>query len=42
MCDLGFAVKPVLIVVAKATGPILHRHGIGNVKYIDVGTVVAR
>ena len=36
MCDLGFAVKPVLIIDAKATEPILHRHGIGNVKYIDL------
>ena len=29
MCDLGFAVKPVLIIDAKATEHILHRHGIG-------------
>ena len=26
--DLGFAVKPVLIIDAKATEHILHRHGI--------------
>ena len=36
MCDLGFAVKPVLIIDAKATEHILHRHGIGKIKHIDV------
>ena len=36
MCDLGFAVKPVLIIGAKATEHILHRHGIGKMKHIDV------
>ena len=30
MCDLGFAVKPVLIIDAKATEHILHQHGIGK------------
>ena len=33
---LGFAVKPVLIIDAKATGHILQRHGIGKMKHIDV------
>ena len=36
MCDLGFAVKPVLVVDAKVTEHILHRQGIGNLKHIDV------
>ena len=36
MCDLGFAVKPVLIIDAKATEHILHRHGIGTMQHIDV------
>ena len=36
MCDLGFAVKPVLIIDAKATAHILHRHRIGKMKHIDV------
>ena len=36
MCDLGFAVKPVLIIDAKVTEHILHRHGIGKMKHIDV------
>ena len=36
MCDLGFAVKPVLIIDAKATEHILHRRGIGKKKHIDV------
>ena len=36
MCDLVFAVKPVLIIDAKATEHILHRHGIGKMKHIDV------
>ena len=30
MCDLDFAVEPVLIIDAKATEHILHRHGIGK------------
>ena len=34
--DLGFAVKPVLIIDAKATEHSLHRHGIGKMKHIDV------
>ena len=36
MCDWGVAVKPVLIIDAKATEHVLHRHGIGNMKHIDV------
>ena len=36
MRDLGFAVKPVLVNDAKATEHVLHRHGIGIVKHIDV------
>ena len=36
MCDMGFAVKPVLIIDAKATEHILDRHGIGKMKHIDV------
>ena len=36
MCDLGVAVKPVLIIDAKATEHNLHRHGIGKMKHIDV------
>ena len=36
MCDLGFAVKPVPAIDAKATEHILHRHGIGEMKHIDV------
>ena len=36
MCDLCFAVKPVLIIDAKATEHILHQHGIGNMKHITV------
>ena len=36
MCDLGFAVKPVLIMDAKATEHTLHRHGIRKMKHIDV------
>ena len=35
MCDLGFAVKPLLIIDAEATEHILHRHGIGKMKHID-------
>ena len=30
MSDLGFVVTPVLIIDAKATEHILHRHGIGK------------
>ena len=36
MCDLGFAVKPVLIIDAKAPEHILHRQRIGKMKLIDV------
>ena len=36
MIDLGFAMKPVLIIDAKATEHILHRHGIRRMKHIDV------
>ena len=36
MRDLGFAVKLVLNIDAKATEHILHRQGIGKLKYIDV------
>ena len=36
VCDLVFAVKPVLVIDAKATKHILHRHGIGRMKHIDV------
>ena len=36
MCDLGFAVKPVLASDAKATEHILHRQGIGKLKHKDV------
>ena len=39
MCDLGFAVKPVLIIDAKATEHILHLHRIGKMKHIDVAQV---
>ena len=36
MLDLGFKVKPVLAIDAKATEHILHRQGIGKLKHIDV------
>ena len=36
MIDSGFAVEPVLITDAKAAENILHRHGIGRMKHIDV------
>ena len=36
MRALGFAVKPVLNIDAKATEHILHRQGIGKLKHIDV------
>ena len=36
MRDLGFAVEPVLVLDAKATEHILHRHGIGRMKHIYV------
>ena len=36
MCDLGFAVKPVLAIDAKATEHILHRRGSGMLKHTDV------
>ena len=35
-CDVGFTVKPVLIIDAKATQHIDHRHGIGKIKHVDV------
>ena len=34
--DLGYAMKPALVVDAKATQHVLHRHGIGRSKHIDV------
>ena len=36
MSDLGFVVKPVLIIDAKVKELILHRHGIDKMKHIDV------
>ena len=36
MCDLGFAVKPVLAIDTKANEDILRRRGIGKLKHIDV------
>ena len=36
MRDLGFAVKPVLNIDAKATEHILHRQRIGKLRHIDV------
>ena len=39
MRDLGFAVKPVLIIDANVTGHILRRHGIGNTRHIDVANL---
>ena len=36
MRDLGFALKPVLNLDAKASEHILHRQGIGKLKHIDV------
>ena len=33
---LGFAVKPALIIDSRTTEHILHRHGIGKMKHIDV------
>ena len=36
MRDLGFAVKPVLNIDAKATEHVLHTRGIGKLKHIDV------
>ena len=35
MCDLGFAMKPVLIFDAKATEHIIHGHGTGKLKLTD-------
>ena len=35
MCDLGFQVKPLSIIDAKATTHVRQRHGIGKVKHID-------
>ena len=42
MRDLGFAVKPVLIIDAKATEHILHRHGIGQMTHIDVAPLCCK
>ena len=39
MCDLGFAVKPVLSFDARATEHILHRQGFGELKHIDVASL---
>ena len=36
MRDLGFAMKPVLNIDAKATDHILHRQGVGKLKRIEV------
>ena len=36
MENLGYEMKPVLAIDAKATEHILHRQGIGRVKHIDV------
>ena len=36
MCDLVFAVKPVLSIDAKAIEHIIHSQGIGKLKHIDV------
>ena len=36
MRDLGFAVKPVLAIDAKASEHIIHRQGSGRLKHIDV------
>ena len=37
--DLGYEVKPVLAIDAKATENILHRQGIGRLKHIDVASL---
>ena len=34
--DLGYEIKPVLAIDAKATEHILHRQGTGRLKHIDV------
>ena len=36
MRDLGCAVKPAVVIHAKAKGQALHRHGIGTMNHIDV------
>ena len=36
LCDLGYVMKPVLAIDAKATEHILHGQGIGHLKHIDV------
>ena len=36
MCDLGFVVKPVLAIDAKAAEHILHRQGIGKLKQNEI------
>ena len=33
MCDLGFTMESVLVVVAQATEHILHRHGIRRMEH---------
>ena len=40
MFDLGFEVKPVLAIDAKATEHILHRQGIWKLKHIGCGKLV--
>ena len=42
MFDLGFEVKPVLAIDAKATEHILHRQGIGKLKHIDVAYLLVQ
>ena len=42
VCDLGFAVKPVLVIDAKAIEHILHRQGIGKLKHIDVAYLLVQ
>ena len=37
---LGYEMKPVLAIDAKATEHILHRQGIGKLKHIDVAALV--
>ena len=39
LSDLGFVVKPELIIDAKATGLILHGHEVGKMKHVDVAHV---
>ena len=35
-CDLGYEMKPVLSINAKATEHIFHRQGIGRLKHMDI------